>query len=657
MFHRLLYKCFIFLIVSTLILSGCSTAARLKKADRCYANGEYYAAADIYKNTQRRIKDKKLKGEVNFRLAECYRNTNNHTRAVRSYTSAIRYKCSDTIVYLHIAKSQLVTGRYADAKANFLKYLSFFPDSYEAQSGLASAENWKSLSREFTRYKVTEAREFNYRRTSDFCPVFMGEGSDAIMFTSNRTSGKTKKTSSVTGVGKNDIYTSRMNKSGKWEPVEPIEGSVNTDDDEGVVSLSADGKTMFFTKSDAKKETTQIFQSTRSGGEWTEPILIPLFADSTISVGHPAISPDGSTLYFVSDAPEGLGGKDIWMATLDNGKWVVTENLGDKINTSGNEMFPYVRSDGALFFSSDGHVGLGGLDIYMATTDSLGAWTVANLLSPINSSADDFGITFNSTHDMGYFSSSRNQNRPIDKIYNFYLPPLVYAIEGKAIDDKGDPLAETTIRLVGDNGDNVKTRTRKDGSYRITINVNARYVMLASHRGYLNASYSFDTHGLKDSKTYSNVFKLSSISKPVKMDNIFYESGKWTLSPQSEEGLNALIKILNDNPNIAMEISAHTDMVGSDNSNIDLSQKRAQSVVTYLINAGIDPARLTPVGYGETSPVEVSDDLASRYDFLKAGDILTPEYIETLSPADQEICNSINRRTEFKVTKTTYNMY
>lgn len=214
----------------------------------------------------------------------------------------------------------------------------------------------------------------------------------------------------------------------------------------------------------------------------TEPTLVALFADSTISAGHPAVSPDGSLLYFVSDAPNGYGGKDIWVATNENGQWIVTENLGDKINTSGNEMFPYVRNDGALFFSSDGHIGLGGLDIYMAVKDSVGEWQVSNLLAPINSTADDFGITFNAGGDFGYFSSNRNQSRPIDKIYQLYLPPLVYAIEGVAYDDKGDALGETTIRLVGDNGDNVKMRTRKDGSYKINLALNTKYVMLATHR-------------------------------------------------------------------------------------------------------------------------------------------------------------------------------
>lgn len=650
------------LLCLVLLLTGCSTAARLKKADRKYENGEYFAACEMYRKSNSKIstsKQRKLKAVVNFRMAECYYNMNNHTKAVRSYTSAIRYRHNDSIAYLHLAKSQLATGKLADARKNFELYLESYPDCVEAQEGLKSVENAKALAEEFTRYQVLEAKEFNSRKNSDFCPMFMGTDAESIVFTSNRTKSKNKKINNpITGVPNNDIYTARKNNSGKWEEVEVIEGAVNSDEDEGVVSFSADGKTMYLTRCLGNMPAGQIYQSSRSGGEWTEPTLIQLFADTTVTVGHPAISPDGSKLYFVSDADGGQGGKDIWVAVNEGGQWTVLENLGAAINTSGNEMFPYVRQDGALFFSSDGHEGFGGLDIYKAEQDSAGVWHVENMYSPINSVGDDFGITFSADNSMGYFSSSRGQRKPIDKIYRFELPELVYAIEGTAYDDKGEALGETTIRLVGDNGDNVKMRTKKDGTYRVNLSLNTKYVMLASHRGYLNASHQFDTHGLVDSKLFENNFMLTSLSRPVKMDNIFYEFGKWTLTADSEAGLQGLVKILTDNPNIAIELSAHTDMVGNEQNNRELSQKRAQSVVDYLIKAGIDKGRLTPVGYGESKPVVVSEELAEQYKlFLKKGDVLSPEFIEGLTAEQQEICNQINRRTEFKVTKTTYNLY
>ena len=650
------------LLCLVVMLSGCGTAARLKKADRKYENGEYFAASEIYRKSYSKIstsKQRKLKAAVNFRLAECYYYTNNHTKAARSYVSAIRYRHNDSIAYLHLAKSLLATGKFKEARTNFEIYLTSYPDCIEAQEGLKSVDNATALAAQFTRYQVMEAKEFNSKKNSDFSPVFMGSDAESIVFTSNRTKSKNKKINNpITGVPNNDIYTVRKNNSGKWEEVELIEGAVNSDEDEGVVSFSADGKTMFFTRCLSNMPAGQIYQSNRSGGEWTEPSLIQLFADTTVTVGHPAISPDGSKLYFVSDADGGQGGKDIWVAVNEGGQWTVLENLGAAINTSGNEMFPYVRQDGALFFSSDGREGFGGLDIYKAVQDSVGVWQVENMYSPINSAGDDFGITFNADNSMGYFSSSRGQRKPIDKIYRFELPALVYAIEGTVYDDKGEALGESIIRIVGDNGDNVKMRTKKDGTYRVNLSLNTKYVMLASHRGYLNASHKFDTNGLLDSKLFENDFTLTSLSRPVKMDNIFYEFGKWTLTADSEAGLQGLVKILQDNPNIAIELSAHTDMVGNESNNLELSQKRAQSVVDYLIKAGIDKGRLTPKGYGESKPVVVSEELAEQYKlFLKKGDVLSPEFIQTLTTEQQEICNQINRRTEFKVTKTTYNLY
>ncbi|MFI3296670.1 MAG: OmpA family protein [bacterium] len=643
-----------------LVLTGCGTAARLRKADRRFDYGEYYSASEIYRKTQSKIsskKQRKLKGEVSFKTAECYRHLNSHQKAARAYMYAARYNYRDSILYLNLAKSSLATGKYKDAKENFDKYLQSNPSSVEAQNGLYSAQNADSLSKIKTRYIVAESKEFNARRNSSFSPSFMGSEATSIVITSNRDNKNNKKNSGITGVANNDIFISRLNNSGKWESFEAMDELINTSADEGVTSVSADGKTLYFTRCEEGNVAGEIYQTTRSGGEWTEPTQILLFSDTSITCAHPAISPDGSMLYFVSDSEYGgYGNKDIWVAYSENGAWSAPLNLGDQINTEGNEMFPYVAGDGTLYFASDGHKGLGGLDIYRATQDSAMNWTVENMLSPINSMYDDYGIALISPSE-GYFSSNRNQKRFVDRIYRFDLPDLVYTVSGKVIDDKGEPLGTSTVRLVGDNGDNIKSRSKKDGTFSINLALNTKYVMMASHRGYLNATYSFDTEGLKDSKTYENDFVLSSISKPVQMDNIFYEFGKWTLSPESEDGLNALVKILNDNPNIAMEISAHTDMVGNEKTNLELSQKRAQSVVDYLLKAGIELERITPKGYGESSPVVVTQDISKKYPFLKVNDVLTEEYIEQLSEKQQEICNQINRRTEFKVTKTTYKLY
>jgi peptidoglycan-associated lipoprotein len=436
----------------------------------------------------------------------------------------------------------------------------------------------------------------------------------------------------------------------------------------GVCCFSADGKTMYFTFScpvNGQDLGAKIFTSSRASGEWAEPQEVKIFNDSTITIGHPSLCPTGDTLYFVSDAPGGFGGKDIWMAELNGSDWVNPQNLGPRINTSSDEMYPCAHPDGSLYFASNGHPGYGGLDIFKAERDTLAervdsipvAWLVYNMGTPFNSNGDDFGITFAGNSQNGFFSSNRGQKKGFDEIYSFVLPEMEFAIEGIVNDNNNEPISEAKLRLVGNEGTNSKLTVRRDGTYKVKINKDAKYVVLATARGYLNQSATLNTYDLKDSKTYEQNFTLAPISKPVTMENIFYEFGKWDLTPSSEAGLQQLVKLLNDNPNITIELAAHTDYVGDDESNRILSEKRAESVVNYLIKSGIEQERLTPVGYGESKPVIVDAALHKRYSFLPVGQELTEEYINTLTPAQQEDCKQINRRTEFKVLKTTYNLY
>jgi peptidoglycan-associated lipoprotein len=277
--------------------------------------------------------------------------------------------------------------------------------------------------------------------------------------------------------------------------------------------------------------------------------------------------------------------------------------------------------------------------------------------APVNSKADDFGMTFAGESESGYFSSNRNEMRGYDALWSFHLPELIYLVEGKVFDDQGQTISDATIRIVGSNGMNARIQTKKDGTFRIKLEKDVDYVMLATARGFLNQKNELSTQGLTDSKTFNVNFKLSSISKPVKIENIFYEFGKWDLTPASEKSLQELVKLLKDNPNITIELSSHTDYIGDNAFNKNLSEKRAQSVVNYLIKAGIDKERLTAVGYGEEKPIVVDESLAQKYPFLKVGETLTESYILTLTPEQQEIANQINRRTEFRVLKTTYNLY
>ena len=659
-------------------LTSCSISARIKRADKRYNIGEYYQAAEMYKQVYRQIKgqDKSVRAHVAFQQAECYRILNN-SRAANSYKTAIRYHYPDSIVYLHYAQVLQYQGKYTEATKQYNIYLEAHPNDYVALAGKYACEKTDVWRKQPSRYKIALAKEFNAKRSSNFSPTFIGEDADAIIFTSNRqeqkaNNKKKQRASSVTGMPAFNLYSARKNAAGKWEDIQLCEGLYKETENEegdsqkqattaelGVATLSADGRTMYFTYSkpiNGQDLGAKIYVSQRASGEWGEAQELKLFQDSSITVGHPSINLTGDTLYFVSDAPGGYGGKDIYMAIYNGSQWEDIQNMGPKINTSEDELFPYIRQDGRLYFSSKGHPGYGGIDLFYALPKDT-TWEIFNLGAPFNSNADDFGITFAGNTEDGFFSSNRGQKRGYDLIYSFILPQMEFIIEGTVTDNNGEHLSEATLRLIGNDGTNVKTQIRRDGTYRLKLNKDTKYAMLVNARGYLNEKQTFTTEGLKDSHTYEQNFILSPISKPVKMGNIFFKFGSWELTTDSEDGLNALIKLLNDNPNITIEMAAHTDMVGNNQANQELSLKRAKSVVDYLIKHSIEPQRLTPVGYGEEKPVVVDEILHKQYPYLPKDQVLDEAFITTLSADKQEICNSLNRRTEFRVLKTTYNLY
>ncbi len=693
-------------ILAGMTLSSCGVKARIKKADKKYAIGEYYEAGNIYQQCYRqvKVKDKQTRGYVAFRQGECYRHINN-TKAVTAYRNAIRNRYQDSIVYLRQAQVLHYMGKYADAAKGYEIYLQSHPDDYVAQGGLYACRQINEWRKQTSRYRVRAEKEFNQKRSSNMCATYIGDETDAVMFTSNRTpsSKKNLRNSSITGVPVFGLYTTRKNAMGEWEEVEPVQleesetegedsgggGSGGEGGDEsgggaalradkgvaekGICCFTPDGKTMYFTYSkpvNGSDQGAKIFQSDRASGTWGEPREVKLFLDSTITCGHPSLSASGDTLFFTSDAPGGQGGKDIWFAEFDGGEWIGATNMGPEINTAGDEMYPQIRKDGSLYFSSNGHPGYGGLDIFKAqlnpdsvevqlndsTTKKL-AWTIFNLGAPFNSAGDDFGITFEGEKENGFFSSNRGQKKGYDLIYSFELPEMVLQVEGSVTDNNGENLTDAMLRMIGDDGTIQKIQVKRDGTYRIKLKKDVRYVMLATARGYLNNKQELNTLKATDSETYQLDFVLSPISKPVTMDNIFYEFAKWNLTPASEEGLNQLIKLLNDNPNITIELSAHTDRVGNAESNKTLSEKRAQSVVDYLIQHGIDRERLTPAGYGKEKPVVADKAISQKYPFIPIEQELNEEFILKLPKDQQQICDQINRRTEFKVLKTTYKLY
>lgn len=684
-------KKFLYIILALVLLSGCSIQRRIKRADKKFAIGEYYNAGEIYKSCYSRLstkKDRELKGYVAFRQGECYRLIN-HPRAANAYQSALRckYHLQDSIIFLRTGQVLQYQGKYKDAAKSYDLYLQSHPDDYVARAGKYACTKIDEWKKEGSRYKVSEAKEFNQKRTSNFAPMFIGDNTDALMFTSNRQEKqkggmkKLKRPSNVTGQQLFQLYQTRKNAAGEWESIELAEGLYGDDESQqendstgggkqsgsaemGVCSFTRDGRLMFFTYSkpiNGKDLGAKICSSERASGEWGEAQEVKIFADSTITVGHPALCPTGDTLYFVSDAPGGQGGKDIWMAELEGDQWVNPQPLSAGINTSADEMYPYVHADGTLYFSSNGHPGYGGLDIFKATRDTTVqdsvVWILYNMGSTFNGMGDDFGITFAGNSQDGFFSSNKGDKKGFDKIYRFWLPEMEFFAEGLITDEAGNPIADAKLRLVGSDGTNSKINARRDGTYKIKLKRDVKYVMLVTARGHLNDKEKWDTKGLKDSKTYTMNFALNPISRPVKMDNVFYEFGRWELTKASETELEKLVKLLNDNPNITIELSAHTDMKGNEEFNQELSQKRAQSCCDYLIKHGIEKERLTPVGYGKSKPVMADKAIHAKYPFIPVDQVLDEAFITKLKADQQEICNQINRRTEFKVLKTTYKLY
>jgi ompA family protein len=639
-------------------LTGCG-GAKLSVADEQMARGEYYDASKTYRKIYNKLtkrEQRPQRGEVAYKMGKCYQKLNMAARASASYQNAIRYGVTDSMARLYLAQSLHAEGKYVPAIKAYEEFLELSPSNPVALSGLEGAKASAALKKNKTRWVVRQDKLLNSRR-ADFSPMFNG---DILYFTTTNEKVTGDKRSEITGMKKSDIWMSKKDEQGNRLRPEPVEGELNSELDEGIMSFSPDGSTMYLTK--ARREPNantgvEIYTSQRSDAKWSAPVKFEITADTVSSYAHPAVSPDGNYLYFASDMP-GTGGKDIWRINLKERSGSL-ENLGTDINTPGDEMFPYMLTDSIMYFSSDGHPGLGGLDIFCATLQPSGRWTVTNMGSPINSEADDFGMTFlpGADHPQGYMSSNRGDGRGYDHIYTFELPDLKINISGWVVDRDDEPVPNSVIRIVGNDGSIQKAVARDDGSFSFPLQRGVSYVMMAGGRGYLNAKQEFTADNAEEDAEYEIDFVLASISKPNIIENIFYDFDKATLRPESEEALDELVKLLADNPNITIEMASHTDRVGTEEYNLDLSERRAKAVIDYLISKGIAPERLQHQGYGKSRPKVVTKRVNKLYPQFKEGDVLTEEYISNLPPEDQEAADQVNRRTEFQVLSVDYQMF
>ena len=722
-------KCHILIlsVVGALLLISCGADQAMKKGDKFYAVGEYFDAATQYRKayTHTPSKQRVLKGQRAMKVADCYRRIHFTTKAITAYQNAIRYKQDDSLTHLYMGQLHMRNGSYKEAAKHFQMAIDSLSMVYHnskesgntgdseqrsdkenaqflnsidnyislAKTGLKAAQQAPDWKKEGSDYTIKRMDLFNSRR-AEYSPMLSGDEDEQLYFTSTRNQAQGDEYSGITGAKNADIFLSQKDDKGKWSKPQTIDSELNSTMDEGACCFSPDGKSMYLTicKTDPNyPRYATIAVSNRSDASWSKPTELTLSKDTLSSFAHPAVSPDGQWLYFVSDMPGGLGGFDIWRCQIHGNEVGSLENLGEPVNTPGDEMFPTFRPNGDLYFSSDGHPGLGGLDIFIAKSKDKDLFTTTETTKttlsasgggalasgeekklsklselsykiehpgfPLNSQGDDFGMTFEGKRNQGYFCSNRGDTRGYDHIYSFFNPEIVQTVKGWVYEQDGYELPAAQVYMVGNDGTNLKLSVRGDGSFTQEIKPNVDYVLLATCKGFLNHQEQLRVDPVTKSEEYVLQFPLANISAPVLIENIFYDFDKATLRPESTTALDELVRLLNENPNITIELSAHTDYKGSDEYNEGLSQRRAESVVNYLIEHGIPSDRLTPRGYGEGKPKTIKRKVAERYPFLKEGDVLTEEYINKLPEEQQEQCNQLNRRTEFIVLRTTYGLF
>lgn len=648
------------LVLSLLLLAGCGAEKNMKKAEKFMAIGEYYDAASQYKQAYSKTppKERDRRGLIAGKMAVCYRKINSTPKAVAAYRNMVRYNKATVDDRLELGRQLLKNGDYKQAAEQFRVVLDSMPDNVLARNGLLSAQQAPAWKKQGSRYTVKRMDVFNSRR-AEYSPMLSGDQFDQLYFSSTRNDATGDELSGITGTKNGDIFVSQKDDKGKWSKPEVVNGGLNTEADEGASCLSPDQREMYLTQcvtDPSYPRYAQIVKSNRSDAAWGKASSVELTKDTLSCFAHPAVSPDGQWLYFVSDMPGGKGGLDIWRVRITSAGYGGVENLGEPINTPGNEMFPTFRPNGDLYFSSDGHPGMGGLDIFIAHPGKAGRYVLEHPGYPLNSQGDDFGMTFEGVKNRGFFSSNRNDGRGWDHIYSFVNPEIVQSVKGWVYEQEGYELPAAQVYMIGSDGINLKLGVKSDGSFEKELTPGVEYMFLATCKGFLNHKEELKVVPMNDSHEYVLQFPLASITAPVLIDNIFYDFNKATLRPESQTALDELVKLLNENPNVTIELSSHCDYKGSSAYNKLLAQRRAESVVNYLVDKGIARDRLSPVGYGKEKPKTIRKKLTEKLTWLKEGDVLTEEFIKKLDPEKQEICNQLNRRTEFIVLRTTYGL-
>ncbi|MBN2522347.1 MAG: OmpA family protein [Bacteroidales bacterium] len=651
-------------LIFLVTIQSYSQNKRLQRAYDTYNAGEYYQAIDIFKDAYQKITDKKEKVRITYFIADCYRRINDPKQAAMWYRKVISRNYEDPVAVLYYADMLKMLGEYEEAKLQYDNYKELVPNDARATDGVLSCDlalEWM----EFPNGYVVEEMKFFNSKMSDYSPAYAREDYRLVYFTSTREETFGKKEHGGTGDNFADIFESSMDRKGKWSTPIPLSEEINSENEEGTPFITSDYSSMYFTRCEISKNKTmgcQIYVSKRRGESWEKPESVNLAEDSIVTA-HPTLSSDELTMYFVSDMngsiknSYGKNSKDIWRVTRAgiSDEWSSPVNIGEPINTPGDEVFPYMHPDGTLYFSSNGHIGMGGLDIFKAKSIAGGNWEIENMKYPVNSSSDDFGICFESSREAGFFSSARKGKS--DDLYMFMLPPLKFTITGIVKNENtDDPIEGANIKSISSDGITLETETDTEGTFKFMLKPGTDYVFLAEKKGFLKGKERETTKNRESSTDFSTTIYLPPIDEVIRIDNIFFDFASDVLRPESTVSLDKLVETLNDNPNITIELGSHTDNRGNNDFNLDLSNRRAQSVVNYLISKGIRQDRLISKGYGETQPKVVDKRDHDAYPFIPEGQVLTEAYINSIEDEDlQELAHFLNRRTEFKVLTIDYN--
>lgn len=625
------------------------------EADKQFKQGFYFRAIENYDKALSKTKAKEEKACMNFMIGKCYTYMEDHKKAISYFDKAEKggYTAADLHMYRALSKKE--QGAYEEAKTGFQEFLKSNPENAEAKAGLASIETALNYKNNPTCYTVENLKALNTKE-NDFSPVYASKKGDQVIFTSKREESLGRE-DIITGQFPEDLYTVNYDvKKKKWGKPTPIGDPINTKSSEGASAINKRFNTIYFTRCGAEKKAKvgcQIFEAKKQGKNWAEPTLIPLAHDS-FATCHPAISADGNFLVFASNMPGGQGAMDLWVAKYDRRARTFANpvNLGPEINTPDNEMYPYLRSDDRLYFSSDRLDGMGGLDIYKASLVEPGVWNSSeNMRFPINSEGDDFAIVFDGVNEKGLLTSNRTGGRGKDDIYTFEISKSNIALITTVIDvDTKSPIAGAVITYKNSAGEVKEFTTDASGKATLPQGAfNENYDVVARKDKYFGSNGTISTKEIdplttcKDTTLYLEL-AIKNADVPLSFDILFIYT-KAEYYPEYQDTVDKIFKILHDNPTMTAELIAHTDNRGSDAANQTLSENRATYVFKNLISKGIDPKRLKALGKGESVPRTLSEDVGP----FKKGAVLSVEFIDALTNKDDiELAHKLNRRVELR---------